>query len=79
MEPSKLVLASTKNFAHRIYIGDNMYAEVTLTYVRDKWHDHEYTFPDYKVPTYHEFLSKVREKLVKQLRRLKQTDKENND
>ena len=31
IEPSKLVLASTKNFAHRIYIGDGMYAEVTLT------------------------------------------------
>ena len=75
MEPSKLILASTKNFSHRIYIGDNMYAEVTLTFVRDKWHSHKYTFPDYKMPTYHEFLSETRNKLVEQLRQLrKQND-----
>jgi hypothetical protein len=32
IEPSKLILASTKNFSHRIYIGNKMYAEVTLMY-----------------------------------------------
>ncbi len=29
---SKVVLASTKDFAHRIYIGNGIYAEVTLRY-----------------------------------------------
>jgi hypothetical protein len=79
MEPSKLVLASTKNFAHRIYIGDNMYAEITLRFDKGKWVDYSHTFPDFKDGRYHVFLSKVREKLVGQLRQLKQTEKEDND
>jgi hypothetical protein len=71
MEPSKLVLASTKNFSHRIYIGDNMYAEITLRFDKGKWVDYFHTFPDFKDNRYHEFLSEVRERLVGQLRQLK--------
>ncbi len=68
IEPSKLVLASTKNFAHRIYIGDSMWAEVTLTYNKGLWQVYPYTFPDFKSGRYNDFLSQVREKLVSQLR-----------
>ena len=68
IEPSKLVLASTKNFSHRIYIGDGIYAELTLSYVKGKWESFSYTFPDYKQERYHEFLSRVRQKLVEQLK-----------
>lgn len=68
IEPSKLVLASTKNFSHRIYIGDKMYAELTLSYCKGQWQSFPYTFPDYKEQRYHDFLSTVRDKLVEQLR-----------
>lgn len=68
IEPSKLVLASTKNFSHRIYIGEGMYAELTLSYVKGKWESFSYTFPDYKQDRYHGFLSRVRDRLVEQLR-----------
>ena len=68
IEPSKLVLASTKNFAHRIYIGDHMYAEVTLTYNKGTWESFPFTFPDYKSGRYDTFLNEVRQKLVQQLR-----------
>jgi hypothetical protein len=68
VEPSKLVLASTKNFAHRVYIGNGMWAEVTLTYNKGVWQVYPYTFPDFKSGRYNEFLSQVREKLVSQLR-----------
>ncbi len=70
IEPSKLVLASTKNFAHRIYIGDGMYAEVTMTYTRGKWETFPFTFPDYKSGRYNEFLSQGREAVVRQQRAL---------
>jgi hypothetical protein len=30
LEPSKLVLFSTKNFSHRVYCGDGIFGEVTL-------------------------------------------------
>jgi hypothetical protein len=68
VEPSKLVLASTKNFAHRVYIGNGMWAEVTLTYNKGVWQVYPYTFPDFKSGRYNTFLSEVREKLVSQLR-----------
>ena len=68
LEPSKLVLASTKNFSHRIYIGQNIYAELTLSFVKGSWQSYSYTFSDYKGPNYHPFLTKAREKLVGQLR-----------
>ena len=71
IEPSKLVLASTKNFAHRIYIGDKMYAEVTMTYNRGKWETFPFTFPDYKSGRYNDFLSEVRACVVRQQRDLK--------
>ncbi len=68
IEPSKLVLASTKNFAHRIYIGDHMYAEVTLTYNKGKWESFPFTFPDYKSGRYDTFLGEVRRRIVEQIR-----------
>ena len=71
IEPSKLVLASTKNFAHRIYIGDHMYAEVTMTYNKGKWEMFPFTFPDYKSGRYNDFLNKVRQRVVQQQRALK--------
>jgi hypothetical protein len=69
IEPSKLVLASTKNFSHRIYIGEQMYAEVTLVFHKGKWESFPYTFPDYKQPRYLEFFNKVRTRLIEQLRK----------
>ncbi|MHC5123977.1 MAG: DUF4416 family protein [Planctomycetota bacterium] len=71
IEPSKLILASTKNFAHRIYIGDHMYAEVTMTYNKGKWETFPFTFPDYKSGRYNAYLNKVRQTLVHQLRERK--------
>ena len=68
IEPSKLILASTKNFSHRIYIGKQMYAEVTLSFNKGKWISFDYTFPDYKQQRYHAFLSKVRNRLAEQLK-----------
>ena len=68
IEPSKLVLASTKNFAHRIYIGRQMYAEVTLVFDKGRWRPLPYTFPDYHRPEYADFLSTVRDRLVQQRR-----------
>jgi hypothetical protein len=71
IEPSKLVLASTKNFAHRIYIGDRMYAEVTLVYNKGKWETFPFTFPDFKSGRYNGFLNNVREAVVRQQRVMK--------
>jgi hypothetical protein len=68
IEPSKLVLATTKNYSHRIYIGQKMYAEVTLIYDKGHWRPFEYTYPDYREHRYFDFFAKVRNRLVEQLK-----------
>ena len=68
IEPAKLVLATTKNYSHRIYIGKKMYAEVTLIFDKGTWQSLPYTYPDYKQPCYHDFFTKVRTRLLQQLR-----------
>ena len=68
IEPSKLVLATTKNYSHRIYIGKKIYAEVTLIFDKGKWCALEYTYPDYRQQSYFDFFSKVRERLIEQLK-----------
>ncbi len=70
IEASKLVLATTKNYSHRIYVGDRMYAEVTLTFDKGHWEPMPYTYPDYRLACYHEFFGRVRNRLVEQLRSL---------
>jgi len=64
---AKLVLASTKDHAHRIYLGDGMYAEITLMYRHGAWQSHEFTFPDYRRPDFHDFFTICRNR-VKTLR-----------
>jgi hypothetical protein len=68
IEPSKLVLATTKNYSHRIYIGHKMFAEVTLVYEKGAWRDFDWTYPDYRQPGYQDFFTKVRNRLVEQLK-----------
>lgn len=68
IEPSKLILATTKNYSHRIYIGRKMYAEVTLIFDKGYWRPLPYTYPDYRQQCYFEFFEKVRARLLEQSR-----------
>ncbi len=68
IEPSKLVLATTKNYSHRIYIGHRMYAEVTLIFDKGHWCPLPYTYPDYRQPQYFDFFTQVRGRLLQQLK-----------
>jgi hypothetical protein len=67
IEPSKLILATTKNYSHRIYIGKKMYAEVTLLFDKASWRPFDYTYPDYRQQCYFDFFDKVRHRLLEQL------------
>jgi hypothetical protein len=75
IEPSKLILATTKNYSHRIYIGKKIYAEVTLIFDTGKWCPFDYTYPDYRQQSYFDFFSKVRERLLEQLKAYKSKEK----
>jgi hypothetical protein len=67
---AKIVLATTKDFSHRIYIGSDIYAEVTLRYhLRERrFVPMEYTYPDYRSETYVMMFNNARELLRKTLR-----------
>ena len=44
---SKLVLASTKDHAQRIYLGQGIWAEITLAYRGKSFERHPWSYPDY--------------------------------
>ena len=58
---SNLVLATTKDYAHRIYLRDGIFAEVTLLYTKKKFQPLAWTYPDYNEPEALEFFGRVRE------------------
>lgn len=75
LDSTKLVLASTKNQAHRIYLSQGIYAEVTLLYHHGGFHPFIYTYADYRWPETHEFLRRVRTRYLEQLRTAQPTKK----
>ena len=64
----KLVLASTKDFAHRLYLGQGIYAEVTLFYRHGRWEHHDWTFADYRRADYQAFFTQARDGLHRRIR-----------
>jgi hypothetical protein len=62
--PAKLVLASTKDHAHRLYLADGIYAEVTLAFRAKHWQPLERTYPDYRRADFQQFFSACREYLL---------------
>jgi hypothetical protein len=64
---SSLVLASTKNYAHRIYLGRGIYAEVTLIYKEHRFNPLEWTYPDYRERAALDFFSRARDILKTKL------------
>jgi len=60
---AKVVLASTKDRDHRLYLDRGIYAENTLYYARGAWQSRPWTYPDYLRADYHEFFVKCRDYL----------------
>jgi hypothetical protein len=60
---AKLVLATTKDRDHRLYLRDGIFAEVTLYYHRGLWQKSRWTYPDYQRGDVHVFLNQCRDYL----------------
>jgi hypothetical protein len=58
----RFVLATGKNFSHRIYIGRNIFADLTLTYSKGTFQTLPWTYPDYGSAEIRQFLLQVRHK-----------------
>ena len=60
----RFVLATGKNFTHRIYIGQNIYADLTLVYQNGVFQTLPWTYPDYADRPVLTFLGQVRKKYI---------------
>jgi len=61
---SNLVLATTKDFSHRVYIGQGIYAEVTLNFRKGGCVFFEWTYPDFKSGKYTSFFLEIRRRYM---------------
>lgn len=52
LDSAKVVLVSTKDYSHRIYLGSGIYGEVTLIYSGKNYQTLPYTYPDFRTREY---------------------------
>lgn len=67
VDAAKVILATTKDYNHRIYLGSGIYAEVELFYQQKTYKAWPWTYPDYQFPHYIDFFLGVRKTYRKQL------------
>lgn len=60
LSPGKLVLATTKNYNHRVYLKKGIFAEVTLFYKKDGFHPWPWSYPDYQSQEYLDIFNTIR-------------------
>jgi Domain of unknown function (DUF4416) len=64
---ASVILSTSKNFSHRIAIGNGIFAEVTLMYHPEGWQQLPWTYPDYKSEQVQGFLIRCRDRLKEYL------------
>jgi hypothetical protein len=68
LELGKFLLATTKDQAHRVYLRDGIFAEVTLRYHAGAFEPWPWTYTDYRLPCVHDFLQQARDYYRQRLR-----------
>ncbi len=63
LSEERLILATGKNYTHRVYLRDGIYADLTLIYRQGAYHPLPWTYPDYREPGLLHFLWVLRQKL----------------
>jgi len=69
MAPARFVLATGKDYSHRISIGKGIYADLTLVYRQGQFEPLPWTYPDYADDRMRDYLGRVRERYLADLRR----------
>lgn len=67
----RLVLATGKNFSHRVYLSRGIWADLTLIFHGGDWFDLPWTFPDYATSEIKAHLTRLREMYKASLKNLK--------
>ncbi len=68
IEKPKLVLATTKNFSHRIYLKNGIYGDVELYWRHGAFRTFSWTYPDYKSDVALLFFTKLRNDYIELLK-----------
>ncbi|MDD5131187.1 MAG: DUF4416 family protein [bacterium] len=68
LEYGKLVLATTKDHQHRLYLGQGIFGEVTLRYTNGSFTPWEWTYPDYATQEYINIFNHIRKLYQQQLK-----------
>ena len=68
LNAGKWVLATTKDQAHRLYLGQGIYAEVTLRFERGEFVPWPWTYPNYRREDYRAFFRSARSEYMRLLR-----------
>ncbi len=71
---SRFILATGKDYSHRVYIGREIYADLTLIYKKGGFQALEWTYPDYASTQMTQFLEKTREKYSLDLKKERKQD-----
>jgi hypothetical protein len=71
----KFLLASTKDQAHRIYLCDGIFAEVTLRFYAGAFEVWPWTYADYREPAVREFLGQARALLHERVTAIRETSR----
>lgn len=64
----RFVLATGKNYTHRIYLGQGIFGDLTLVFQAGSWQTLPWTFPDYAAPDMLARLTDVRCRYRRDLR-----------
>ncbi|MGB9005881.1 MAG: DUF4416 family protein [Candidatus Aminicenantales bacterium] len=68
---SALIMATAKDFSHRIPLRDGIYAHLELMFTKHSVRCLEWTYPDFRQPDYHDFFLRVRKSYLSQLKEVK--------
>jgi hypothetical protein len=66
----KVVLATTKDHSHRVYISEGIHAEVTLHWHQNRWTPWPWTYADYQTAAAGAFFERARGAYLEQLARV---------
>lgn len=72
--PEKLILATTKNYDHRPYLHNGIYAELTYRFYKGSFRNFEWTYPGYKSPESIEIFNEIRKIYMKRLKAAQQKE-----
>ena len=74
ISPERLILATGKNYVHRVYLKKGIYADLTLLFQKGSFRPLKWTYPDYAAPEIIGFFNEIRARYMEQIREMKRID-----